>query len=80
MERGVALMIRLKLWLAAAGAFIAGLALIYAKGRSDEEQDNEIEEYNEYISTRRRMDEAAGPSDADVQRWLHERGQYKRDL
>ena len=55
-------------------------ALIYAKGRKDEGQDNEIDDYNEYISTRRRMDEAAEPSDADVQRWLHERGKYKRDL
>lgn len=57
-----------------------GAALIYAKGRKDEGQDNEIDDHNEYIATRRRMDEAAGPSDADVQRWLHERGQYKRDL
>ena len=53
-------------------------ALIYAKGRKDEGQDNEIDDYNEYISTRRRMDEADEPSDADVQRWLHERAKYKR--
>ena len=57
-----------------------GAALIYAKGRKDADDDNHIDDYNEYISTRRRMDEAAGPSNADVQRWLHERGQYKRDL
>lgn len=57
-----------------------GAALIYAKGRKDEGQDNEIEDHNEYIATRKRMDEADGLSDADVQRWLHERGQYKRDL
>ena len=57
-----------------------GAALIYAKGRKDEGQDNEIDDHNEYIATRKRMDEADGPSDADVQRWLHERGQYKRDL
>ena len=57
-----------------------GAALLYAKGRKDAEDDNHIEDYNEYIATRRRMDEAAEPSDADVQRWLHERGQYKRDL
>ena len=59
-------------------AFIA--AMVYAKGRKDEGQDNDIEDYNEYIATRRRMDEADMPSDSDVQRWLHERGQYKRDL
>ena len=57
-----------------------GAALIYAKGRKDADNDNHIDDYNEYIATRRRMDEAAEPSDADVQRWLHERGQYKRDL
>ena len=57
-----------------------GAALIYAKGRKDEGQDNEIQDHNEYIATRRRMDETDGPSDADVQRWLHERGKYKRDL
>ena len=57
-----------------------GVALIYAKGRKDEGQDNEIQDHNEYIATRRRMDETAGPSDADVQRWLHERGKYKRSL
>lgn len=57
-----------------------GAALLYAKGRKDAEDDNHIDDYNEYISTRRRMDEASEPSDADVQRWLHERGKYKRDL
>ena len=57
-----------------------GAALIYAKGRKDADDDNHIEDFNEYIATRRRMDETDGPSDADVQRWLHERGKYKRDL
>ena len=57
-----------------------GVALIYAKGRKDEGQDNEIDDHNEYIATRRRMDETDGPSDADVQRWLHERGKYKRSV
>ena len=55
-----------------------GAALLYAKGRKDAQDDNHIDDYNEYIATRRRMDEADMPSDADVQRWLHERGQYKR--
>ena len=57
-----------------------GAALLYAKGRKDADNDNHIDEHNEYVATRRRMDEADEPSDADVQRWLHERGQYKRDL
>ena len=57
-----------------------GAAMLYAKGRKDADNANELQDYNEYIATRRRMDEATEPSDADVQRWLHERGQYKRDL
>jgi hypothetical protein len=57
-----------------------GAALIYARGRKDANDANELREHNEYIETRKRMDAADGPSDADVQRWLHERGQYKRDL
>jgi hypothetical protein len=66
-------------------AFIAALAaavvsVIYAKGRKDADNDNHIDDFNEYINTRKRMDETDGPSDADVQRWLHERGKYKRNL
>ena len=55
-----------------------GAALIYAKGRKDADDANAVQDFNEYINTRKRMDETDGPSDADVQRWLHERGQYKR--
>ena len=66
-------------------AFIAalialGAALIYARGRKDANDANELREHNEYIETRKRMDAADGLSDADVNIWLHERGQYKRDL
>jgi hypothetical protein len=57
-----------------------GAALIYAKGRKDADDANAIQDFNEYINTRKRMDETDGPSDADVQRWLHERGKYKRSL
>ena len=57
-----------------------GAALIYAKGRKDADDANAIQDFNEYINTRKRMDETDGPSDADVQRWLHERGKYKRNL
>lgn len=57
-----------------------GAALIYARGRKDASDANELRDHNEYTETRKRMDAADGLSDADVQRWLHERGQYKRDL
>ena len=55
-----------------------GAALIYAKGRKDADDANVIEDFNEYLATRKRMDKSGGPSDGDVQRWLHERGKYKR--
>ena len=72
--------VRVYLYGIVAALVALGAALIYAKGRRDADNDNHIDDYNEYISTRRRMDETAGPSDADVQRWLHERGKYKRNL
>ena len=57
-----------------------GAALLYRKGRKDADDANELQDHNEYVETRKRMDAADGPSDADVQRWLHERGNYKRSL
>ena len=57
-----------------------GAALLYAKGRKDADDANAVQDFNEYINTRKRMDETNGPSDADVQRWLHERGKCKRNL
>ena len=64
----------------AAALFALVAAFLYTKGRKDADDANELQDHNEYIETRKRMDAAAGPSDADVQRWLHERGKYKRDL
>jgi len=64
----------------AAALFALVAALLYTKGRKDADDANELQDHNEYIETRKRMDGATGPSDADVQRWLHERGKYKRDL
>jgi len=57
-----------------------GAALIYARGRKDANDANELRDHNEYVETRKRMDAADGLSDADVNIWLHERGQYKSDL
>jgi len=63
-------------------AALVGLvaAFLYTKGRKDANDANELQDHNEYIEARKRMDAAASLSDADVQRWLHERGKYKRDL
>jgi hypothetical protein len=66
-------------------AFIAALvamagAVLYWRGGKDADAKHDTQEWNEYVNTRKRMDETNGPSDSDVQRWLHERGQHKRDL
>ena len=63
----------------AAALFALVAALLYTKGRKDADDANELQDHNEYIEARKRMDAAAGLSDADVQRWLHARGKYKRN-
>ena len=60
-------------------AFIAALvaamgAVLYWRGRKDADAKHDAQELNEYVNTRKRMDETDGPSDADVAKWLHERG------
>lgn len=52
----------------------------FRKGKKGADNANALQDFNEYQATRKRMDETDGPSDADVQRWLHERGQHKRGL
>ena len=60
-------------------AFIAAIvaamgAVLYWRGRKDADAKHDAQEWNEYVNTRKRMDETDGPSDADVAKWLHERG------
>jgi hypothetical protein len=71
----MALIGRLKMWLAAFGAAIAAVGWAYLKGRNDADNANELDDHNEYIATRKRMD-AIEPAD-DVTEWLRERA--KRD-
>jgi hypothetical protein len=54
-----------------------GAALIYAKGRKDEGQDNEIQDHNEYIATRRRMDEADGRAPRTRRLYRRMAGRYR---
>ena len=59
-------------------AIVAAMgAVLYWRGRKDAIDKHDAQEWNEYVNTRKRMDETYGPSDADVAKWLHERG--KRD-
>lgn len=67
---------RLKLWLAGAGVFIAALLSIWFGGKKAGRDAANAEELNEYIETRKRMDEADVGDDPDIaRRWLHERGE-----
>jgi dienelactone hydrolase len=67
---------RIKLWLAAAGAFLVALGAAYWRGKSAGADAAERERLDDYVETRRRMDEVGRMSDADAAReWLRERGQ-----
>ena len=69
------MMLRLKLWFAAAGAFIVAVFAAYWNGRRDGKANAEVRELNEYIETRKRMDEVDDSDDPDAaRRFLHERG------
>lgn len=68
------IMARIKLWLAAAGAFLVALGAAYWRGRSTEAAAAERERLEDYVETRKRMDEAGRMSDADAARdWLRDR-------
>lgn len=71
---------KVKLYALAAGAFVLALLGIYWRGRSDEAAAEHERELNEYVETRRRIDEATIPRDAsDAHDWLRKR-QSDRDL
>jgi hypothetical protein len=66
---------RIKLYLAAAGAFIVALLAAYLRGRSDKGEAVERERLEDYVETRKRMDEVDTDDDPTVLRdWLRERG------
>jgi len=65
---------RIKLWLAAAGAFALALGAAYWRGRSAADAAAERERLDDYVETRKRMDEVGRMSDADASRtWLRDR-------
>jgi len=66
---------RIKLYLAAAGAFVVALFAAYLRGRSDKGEAVERERLEDYVETRKRMDEVHTDDDPTVLRdWLRERG------
>ena len=67
---------RIKLWLAAAGAFVLALGAAYWRGRSAAGAAAERERLEDYVETRKRMDEVDAGDDPGVLRdWLRDRGQ-----
>jgi len=67
---------RLKLWLAGIGAVVIALLSIWFGGKKAGKNAAKAEELNEYIETRKRMDETDVGDDPDMaRRWLHERGE-----
>jgi len=69
----LALSSKVKTWLAVAGGVVVALFYAYIKGRTDQGKADEVEELNEYVETRRRID---GVLDRDVQsslEWLRQR-------
>lgn len=67
---------RIKFWLAAAGAFVIALGAAYWRGRSVGADAAERERLEDYVDTRKRMDEVDAGDDPGVLRdWLRDRGQ-----
>jgi hypothetical protein len=67
---------RIKLWLAAAGAFVLALGAAYWRGRSAADAAAERERLEDYVDTRKRMDDVDAGDDPGVLRdWLRDRGQ-----
>jgi len=67
---------RIKLWLAAAGAFVLALGAAYWRGRSAADAAAERERLEDYVDTRKRMDEVdAGDDPSVIRDWLRDRGQ-----
>ena len=67
---------RLKIWLAGAGVFIVALLSIWFGGKKAGRDAAKLEEQDDYIETRKRMDETDVGDDPDMaRRWLHERGE-----
>lgn len=66
---------RLKMWAAGIGLVVAALAASWLGGRKSAQADAKQEELENYVETRKRMDEVGRMSDADAARdWLRERG------
>lgn len=71
---------RVRLWLTGIVVFATALLAAYLRGKHDAEGAAHDREINEYVETRRRIDEAATPRDSGAaHEWLRKR-QSERNL
>lgn len=67
---------RLKTWAIGVGAVLVAIVGAYWRGRSDANAEAHERELNEYVETRRRIDENTIPNDANGAReWLRNRSE-----
>lgn len=72
---------RLKAWAIGVGAVLVAIVGAYLRGRSDANAEAHERELNEYVETRRRIDENTIPNNADGARnWLRDRAKRDGDL
>tara|TARA_R110000796_G_scaffold145770_3_gene262347 strand:- start:3608 stop:3838 length:231 start_codon:yes stop_codon:yes gene_type:complete len=64
---GLALIGKFKIWVYAAGVALVAIVGAYFRGKSDEAGDEHERELNEYVATRKRVDDA-DIDNADVAR------------
>lgn len=68
---------RIKLWAISIGFVIAAFAATWLGGRKSAQADAKVEGLEDYVETRKRMDDVGRMSDADAARdWLRERGKH----
>jgi hypothetical protein len=73
-------MFRIKVYLAAASAFLAALLGVYLRGRRDEAAADAEKELNEYVEARRRMDAVDLDDPDSARQFLRDRQQSRGDL
>lgn len=72
---------KLKLYMALAGGMVLAFVAAYLRGRKDQSGADHERELNEYVETRRRMDENTIPVDADAaHEWLRKRSESSRRM
>jgi len=65
--------LRIKIWLAAAGALLIAFAATYWRGKSSVAAAAKRRELESYVGTRERMDKVTLPDDDRLDDWLRDR-------